>query len=72
MPVEQPEERDFVMMDEILREARNSLAEGSAGVAALLSSPDEIIAEPSTKDALKLFVSVPSLFQVHPSIDTVS
>ena len=26
-------------------------------------------AEPSTKDALKLFVSVPSLFQVHPSID---
>ena len=29
-------------------------------------------AEPSTKDALKLFVSVPSLFQVHPSIDTVS
>ena len=29
-------------------------------------------AEPNTKDALKLFVSVPSLFQVHPSIDTVS
>lgn len=44
MPMEQPQERDFVMMDEVLREARNSLAEGSAGVAALLSSPDEIIA----------------------------
>jgi hypothetical protein len=29
-------------------------------------------AEPSTKDALKLFVSVPSLLQVHPSIETVS
>jgi hypothetical protein len=29
-------------------------------------------AEPSTKDALKLFVPVPSLFEVHPSIDTVS
>jgi len=29
-------------------------------------------AEPSTKTALKLFVSVPSLLQAHPSIDTVS
>lgn len=39
MPVGQPQARDFVMMDAVLREARNSLAEGSAGVAA-----DEIIA----------------------------
>jgi hypothetical protein len=29
-------------------------------------------AEPSTKDALKLFVSVPSLLQVHSSLETVS
>jgi tRNA(adenine34) deaminase len=44
MPVEQPTERDFAMMDAVLKEARNALAEGSAGVAALLSSHDEIIA----------------------------
>ena len=29
-------------------------------------------AEASTKDALKLFVSVPSLLQAHPSSDTVA
>jgi len=29
-------------------------------------------AEPSTKDGLRLFVSMPSLLQAHPSIDTVS
>lgn len=32
------------MMDQVLREARRAVAEGSAGVAALLSSPDGIIA----------------------------
>jgi hypothetical protein len=29
-------------------------------------------AEPRPKTALKLFISVPSLFQAHPSTDTVS
>ena len=41
---EQASERDFMLMDEVLREARADLAVGGAGVAALLASPDQIIA----------------------------
>jgi tRNA(adenine34) deaminase len=41
---EQASERDFMLMDEVLREARTDLAHGGAGVAALLASPDQIIA----------------------------
>jgi tRNA(adenine34) deaminase len=44
MPMEQPTERDLVLMDQVLQEARNALAEGSAGVAALLGSQSEIMA----------------------------
>lgn len=41
---EQASERDFMLMDEVLQEARTDLANGGAGVAALLVSPDQIIA----------------------------
>src|SRR5258707_2453411 len=41
---EQASERDFMLMDEVLREARTDLAYGGAGVAALLASADQIIA----------------------------
>ena len=44
MPQQQTTERDFILMDQVLREARNALAESGAGVAALLASHDEIIA----------------------------
>jgi len=37
-------ERDIILMDQALREARSALAQGGAGVAALLASPDRIIA----------------------------
>jgi tRNA(adenine34) deaminase len=39
-----PTKRDISLMDRVLREARAALAEGGAGVAALLSSRDETIA----------------------------
>ena len=38
---EQASERDFMLMDEVLREARTDLAHGGAGGAALLASPDK-------------------------------
>jgi tRNA(adenine34) deaminase len=41
---EQASERDIKLMNEALKEARTALAQGGAGVAALLASPDEIIA----------------------------
>jgi tRNA(adenine34) deaminase len=41
---EQASERDLMLMDEVLREARTDLGHGGAGVAALLASPDQIIA----------------------------
>jgi hypothetical protein len=41
---EQASERDLRLMDEVLREARTDLAHGGARVAALLASPDQIIA----------------------------
>ena len=41
---EQASERDLRLMDEVLRAARTDLAHGGAGVAALLASPDQIIA----------------------------
>src|SRR5688572_5653399 len=44
MPIEEPTERDWVLMDRVLQEARDALAEGGAGVAALLASPDKVIA----------------------------
>jgi len=44
MPIEEPTERDWVLMDQVLQEARDALAEGGAGVAALLASPDKVIA----------------------------
>ena len=44
MPEEQASERDIKMMDRVLREAHTALAYGEAGVAALLASPDQIIA----------------------------
>ena len=44
MPVEEPTERDYALMDRVLQEARAALAAGGAGVAALLASPNKIIA----------------------------
>jgi tRNA(adenine34) deaminase len=44
MPIEEPTEWDYVLMDRVMQEARDALAEGGAGVAALLASPNEIIA----------------------------
>jgi tRNA(adenine34) deaminase len=41
---EHPSERDFTLMGEALEEARIALAQGGAGVAALLASPEGIIA----------------------------
>jgi tRNA(adenine34) deaminase len=41
---EQASERDIMLIDEVLKEARAALARGQAGVAALLASPHEIIA----------------------------
>jgi tRNA(Arg) A34 adenosine deaminase TadA len=41
---EHASERDIALMDEALERARAALARGGAGVAALLASPDEIIA----------------------------
>jgi tRNA(adenine34) deaminase len=45
MPEPQASERDIMLMDEVLKEARRALAQGGAGVAALLASPHEIIAQ---------------------------
>ena len=44
MPIEEPTERDWLLIDRVLQEARDALAEGGAGVAALLASSDNIIA----------------------------
>jgi tRNA(adenine34) deaminase len=44
MPVVEPTERDYALMDRVLQEARAALAAGGAGVAALLASPNKIIA----------------------------
>jgi tRNA(Arg) A34 adenosine deaminase TadA len=44
MPLEEPTERDYALMDRVLQEARAALAAGGAGVAALLASPNKIIA----------------------------
>ena len=44
MPVEEPTERDYALMDRVLQEARAALAAAGAGVAALLASPNKIIA----------------------------
>lgn len=44
MPKEQPSEVDMKLMEGALQEAHNNLANGGAGVAALLASPDQIIA----------------------------
>jgi tRNA(adenine34) deaminase len=44
MQTEKASERDMQLMDRALREARTELAYGGAGVAALLASPDQIIA----------------------------
>jgi tRNA(adenine34) deaminase len=44
MQTEKPSERDIQLMDRALREARMDLAYGGAGVAALLASPDQILA----------------------------
>ena len=44
MADEHASERDMMLMDETLDEARAALAQRGAGVAALLASPDEIIA----------------------------
>jgi tRNA(adenine34) deaminase len=41
---EQASERDIALMDETVAHARKALAQGWAGVAALLASPSEIIA----------------------------
>jgi tRNA(adenine34) deaminase len=39
----EPSERDIMLIDEVLNDARKALARGHAGVAALLASPREII-----------------------------
>jgi hypothetical protein len=39
MSIEEPTDRDYVLMDRVLQEARDTLAKGGAGVAALLASP---------------------------------
>lgn len=41
---EHASELDFLLMDQVLGEARTVLAQGGAGVAALLASPYQIIA----------------------------
>ena len=43
MEEEQASERDILLMDQVLREARLAFSEGGAGVAALLASPEQII-----------------------------
>jgi tRNA(adenine34) deaminase len=43
MQEERASERDIVLMDHVLREARLAFSEGGAAVAALLASPEEII-----------------------------
>jgi tRNA(adenine34) deaminase len=40
----QATERDILLIDEVLNDARKALAQGQAGVAALLASPEETIA----------------------------
>ena len=40
----EPTEWDCILMDRVLQEARDALAEDGAGVAALLATPDRIIA----------------------------
>jgi tRNA(adenine34) deaminase len=40
---EQVSERDMMLMDRVMQEARTALAQGGAGVAALLAAQDEII-----------------------------
>ena len=44
MPEPEASERDIVLIDEVLNDGRKALAQGQAGVAALLASPYEIIA----------------------------
>jgi tRNA(adenine34) deaminase len=44
MRTEKASERDIKLMDQVLREAHTALAYGGSGVAALLASPDRIIA----------------------------
>ena len=44
MTIEESTERDYALMDRVLEEARAALAAGGAGVAALLASPNKIIA----------------------------
>lgn len=44
MTEDQASERDFMLMDRVLREARTALSYGGAGVATLLASPKQIIA----------------------------
>jgi tRNA(adenine34) deaminase len=44
MLTEKPSKRDIELMERVLREARTDLAYGGAGVAALLASPEQIIA----------------------------
>jgi tRNA(adenine34) deaminase len=44
MLVEQASERDMILMDQVLHAARTTLAQGGAGVAALLALPDRVIA----------------------------
>ena len=43
MPEHQASERDIMLIDEVLNDGRKALAQGQAGVAALLASPYEII-----------------------------
>jgi tRNA(adenine34) deaminase len=44
MEKEQASQRDRMLIDNVLQEARMALSEGGAGVAALLASPEQIIA----------------------------
>jgi len=44
MPEPEASERDIVLIDEVLNDNRKALAQGQAGVAALLALPYEIIA----------------------------
>lgn len=44
MSSEEPTRWDYVLMDRVLEEARNDLAQGGGGVAALLAAPDNILA----------------------------
>jgi tRNA(adenine34) deaminase len=43
VPIEKPTEADYLMMDRALQEARDALAEGGTGVAALLVSSGKVI-----------------------------